>query len=97
MTIEFDSASYIEQETVIRWSPGDDLAHVWTNVPHHARHFDKDERYTLKSSSPDGAFFTIPKTEYNPVKGAKNRRKMTDEQRKVASERMKAIQKGRSR
>lgn len=82
----FDPASLEEQETIIRISPSDDTVHIWTNYPTHYRHFDKDARYTLIDVSPDGARFEIPRSEYNPVKGAKNRMNLTEEQRAARSE-----------
>ena len=88
LTDRISSASLPEQETVIRFSPGEDEVHIWTNYPAHVRHFSKDERYTLSKVDQDGAHFTIPRTEYNPVKAAKNRRNLTDEQKQALADRL---------
>lgn len=83
--------SLAEQETTVSYVRGDDLVQIYTAVPAHVRRLSEDARFTKVKSEFEGdheiATFTIPRTEWNPVSGAKRRRDLTDEQREELARR----------
>jgi hypothetical protein len=76
-----------ERETVINASDGDELVRVLTHQPKFLGRLRRDERFTEVRSGNDGgtlwAEFTIPASEWNPIAGAKARRKPLSEEEKA--------------
>lgn len=86
--VSFVSSTLDEQETTVSRNRGDDRVRIWSNVAADVRAMLKDERFTLEGYDGHGAFFTIPVSEWNPVRGAKRRRNMTNEQKQAAADRL---------
>lgn len=88
-----------EQETTVTVSRADDLVHVYTTNPAHIRSMSKDERFTVGEVGHDGVGdfgrFTIPAENWHPVRGAKSRRTLTDEQKAAAADRLTAARAAR--
>jgi len=93
-----------ERETTINWSPGEAVVRIYTNVSHHIRAFRKDDAYSETHTYPangdmlEAAQFEIERELFDPIRGRRRPRVMTDEARAVLSERMKkvAAKKGQS-
>lgn len=84
-------ATLDEQETTVTYTRADNVVRIYTAVPRHIRALRGNDRATETRSGDDWAEFTVPATEFDPVKGFKRRVTMSDEQRQAASDRMKAL------
>lgn len=88
-----------ERETVVTMCDGDDLVSIWTAQRRQITRLRKHASYTETGSGYHGttewASFSIPASEWNVSSGAKVKRKpMSEEQRKVAAERLANTRKG---
>lgn len=85
-----------EQETTVTVDFGERLVRVCTSVPKRIRAMRKDAAFTEASSETvDGeevsVRFTVPESEWSPVTGCKRGRKLSDEQRKALTDRLKKV------
>lgn len=84
-----------ERETTINVSDDSDLVRIWTAQRKHITRLRKNPAFTETATgyhgSTEWAEFTIPADSWNPASGAKRRVTMTAEQRKAASDRMRAL------
>lgn len=79
-----------EQETTLTWAVTDEVVRIFTAVPKHINRLRKDDRATLVKDYGDSAMFTVPASEFDPLKGFKRRRKpLTPEQRTALADRLK--------
>lgn len=79
-----------EQETTVTWIRSDPKVRVYTSNPVDLRKFRKDSRATEIRGEDDWAEFTIPRTDFDPAKGFKSKRKpLTEVQREAAADRLK--------
>lgn len=79
---------FSEQETTVTTTRTDDVVYIWTSHPVHLRKLRKDPRATERRGDVEWAEFTVPKENYDPVRGLKTKRVMSDEQRRLAGERL---------
>ena len=80
-----------EQETTVTSGRDEALVYIWTNNPIHARRLQKDARATQVDGDDKGGHFTVPRADFDPLKGFRRaRRVMTDEQRTAAADRLRA-------
>ena len=87
-------ASRDETETTVVYDHGDKVYRVWTNYGPHVRKFTglvESGRATLIESDDESVSVNVPASEYDAGRGVKTKRVMTEEQRRAASERMKAL------
>lgn len=84
-----------EQETTVSGYRNDGVVHVYTSNLVHLRRLRKDARVAELAGGDDWGRFTIPSDLFDPLKGFKRAgRKLTDEQRAAAGERLRAARKG---
>lgn len=82
----------VERETIIIFNDTSDDVLISTTSPVQARRFRADPRFTETGverlvGGGETVFFSIPKAEWNPLRGAKHRRKpLTPEQRQQRAE-----------
>ena len=81
-----------EQETTITTTRGDEFVLIYTANPFHIARLDKDDRAEFVSGIRTGedpyANYRVHTSHWNPLGGFK--RRMSDEQRKAAGERLRA-------
>lgn len=91
-----DMATREEQETTVTFLRGT-FTTVYTANPVHLRRLRKDPRATEVAGGEDWGQFTIPEELFDPLKGFKrSRAPMTEEQRKVAAERLRAARENKN-
>lgn len=82
-------ATLDEQETTIAFGRTEPVARIYTSDLRHLRKLRADDRATEVRGGEDWAEFTVPTDQVSPLKFFKTqRRPMTEEQRKVAAERL---------
>ena len=88
-------ATKAEQETTVTFNRADEQVRIWTAYPPHVRKLRGDNRATEIDGSPAEQVediwgeFVLPWTAFDPLIGFK--RRMTEEQRQAAAERMRAF------
>lgn len=87
-----------ERETVVTTSDGSGYVSIWTAQRKFITRLRKNPKAEeVKSGFYEGsewAEFRIPSGEWNPATGIKRNNNLTEEQRRAASERLRAMQKG---
>ncbi len=89
-----------ERETVVNASDGDDQVRIWTAQ----RKYITRLRKNPKAHEVGGGFygtsewaeFVIPAAEWNPVSGVKRNVTMTEEQKRVAGDRLRQMREGKA-
>ena len=80
-----------EQETHVSAPKVGGVTYFYTTDPVHLRKLRKDPRVTERSGGEDWGNFAIPSDQYDPLKGFKRApRRLTDEQRAAAADRLAA-------
>lgn len=84
-----------EQETIITQNRADDYVSIYTSNPYDLAYFRKTKGYKLVEEwTEDGevvaAQFQLPKEQANVRKIMKRKNTMTDEQKRIAGERLRA-------
>lgn len=89
--------SLLEQETTVTYSRADGLVHIYSSIPSHVRRMRKDSAYTeVRSWGDDCGEFTIDHKLYDPMRGRRRPRAMTDEQKKASAERLRVAREKRA-
>lgn len=83
------SRSRIEQETSVTFNQEEDEAIIWTASPAHLRRFAR-MGYPVHRNDGEGRSFKVPKTAIT-FRKLGQKRVISEEQRKVLSERMKSL------
>lgn len=90
-------ASMEEQETIITQNRADDTVSIYTSNTHDIRYFKSRKEFTLvrewfdaETGEIEAASFTLPKERANIRKIVKRENTMTDEQKRLAGERLRA-------
>lgn len=78
-----------EQETTVTVGRDDSIVRIWSNHLPHVRKLRKDKRVTQVQGDDTEGFFEVASTDYDPLIGFRRKgRKLTDEQRAAAAERL---------
>lgn len=78
-----------EQETTVTAGRDDSVVRIWSNHLPHVRKLRKDKRVVQKSGDDTEGHFEIAASDYDPLVGFRRKgRKLTDEQRAAAAERL---------
>lgn len=89
--------SRAEQETTVAAGRDEPVVFIWSNNPVHVRRLRKDPRVTQVSGDDLSGDFRIPSHLFDPLKGFKRTgRKLTDEQREAAAERLRKAREGKA-
>lgn len=90
-------ATLEEQETIITQNRADSVVSIYTSNTHDIRYFKSRKEFTLveewfdlETGEIEAASFTLPKERANIRKIVKRENTMTDEQKRIAAERMRA-------
>lgn len=90
-------ASMEEQETIITQNRADDTVSIYTSNTHDLRYFKSRKEFTLiqewfdtETGEVEAASFTLPKERANIRKIVKRESTMTEEQKRLAGERLRA-------
>lgn len=92
------SLSNAEQETSVTYSAADQQVHIWTCIKTDLNRLRKDDRFTeieagIYNTGHEWAEFTIDRNQWNPIRGAKRKVTMTDEQKAAAADRLRNLRK----
>lgn len=80
-----------ETETTVVYDHRDKVYRVWANYQPHIRKFDKDCRASRTGGDDTQATFVVSAEDFNITGGFRRRVSMTEEQRKKAAERLRAV------
>lgn len=90
-------ATLEEQETIITQNRADSVVSVYTSNTHDIRYFKSRKEFTLieewfdhETGEIEAASFTLPRERANIRKIVKRENKMTEEQKRIAGERLRA-------
>lgn len=90
-------ATLEEQETIITQNRADSVVSVYTSNTHDIRYFKSRKEFTLieewfdpETGEIEAASFTLPKERANIRKIVKRQNTMTEEQKRIAAERLRA-------
>lgn len=80
-----------EQEVTVTWIRSENVVRIYSSNPVEVRRLRKDDRVTQVQGDETWGNFTVPATDFSPLKGFKRRVKMSDAQKDVLRKRLKAM------
>ena len=84
-----------ERETVVNVSDDAEVVRIWSAQRRHITRLRKNPSFTEVATgfygTTEWAEFTIPADSWSPASGAKRKSNLTDEQRRAAGERLRAV------
>lgn len=80
-----------EHETTVTFCAADDLVRIYSSYPPHVRQMREDDAYHEVRGGARWAEFEIPQELFNPMRGRRRPRALSDEQRVAAADRMREL------